>query len=261
MFTRSFPARCTPSSSTLPPISKTFADERRRREKLNELHKILRNLVPNRTRKFDRLTAVEDAIEYIKELAQRARERKPLMEQRRSKRNVVGDTDEGQDYNKKPLGLALDGHFYNNGSFINNQKVDVRVVDDVSNHQTLSEDEEHQHPAFFVQASKVLYGLQLDLQYFAGKKIGDRTSLEFRTEYPDDELIKEGESTKYSSYPIETSKRRKRNLLGVGGWVLGLGGTKSKKVNRVNSLWAGEKAKIERIKPMINPARGRHEGK
>ncbi|MFS7988587.1 putative transcription factor bHLH family [Helianthus anomalus] len=57
--------------------------EKYRRQQMNEIFFALRNLIPNPTKGLDRASVVKDAIIYINELKQTAKELKILMEWKR----------------------------------------------------------------------------------------------------------------------------------------------------------------------------------
>ncbi|KAI3930374.1 hypothetical protein MKX01_003402 [Papaver californicum] len=63
--------------------TKHFTTEKQRREQFNDKYKALSLLVPNPTKKQDRATVVQDAIEYIKELRRTVDELKILVDKKR----------------------------------------------------------------------------------------------------------------------------------------------------------------------------------
>ncbi|XP_065871578.1 transcription factor bHLH10-like isoform X2 [Euphorbia lathyris] len=169
-------------------VSKQFVNERQRRVHVKDTYQILRDLVPNPTKK-DRASIVGDAIGYIKELMRSVNELKMLVEKKRCRsgngrdRNIKRLKTEEELDSTEPGGEEA---FKNgNGSLRSSwlqrkskdSEVDVRIIDDEVTIKLVQRKRMNR----LLYVSKVLDELHLDLHHVAGGHVGDYYSFLFNT--------------------------------------------------------------------------------
>ncbi|MCO5554968.1 hypothetical protein L7F22_008508 [Adiantum nelumboides] len=160
-----------------------FLTERQRREFLNEKYQVLRSLIPNPT-KADRASIVQDAIDYVNELKQRADELKYERGVANPKRQKVvdGDLDGGGDVGdtRSPKGKQklsskskVEGGSLCSISHKTSRcgtEVDVRIFDDEA---TIKVTQHQSRRSLLLDACSVLNEAELEILHANGARIGN----------------------------------------------------------------------------------------
>ncbi|KAI3911196.1 hypothetical protein MKW92_026098 [Papaver armeniacum] len=176
--------------------TKHFTTEKQRREQFNEKYKALSLLVPNPSKKQDRATVVQDAIEYIKELRRTVDELKILVDKKRcGSRNkklkteaAAAATGDMESSTMKPATLNgntdRDQNSFNGpvrSSWLQRKsketEVDVRIIDDDVTIKLIQRSKMNN----LLLVSRIIDELELDLLHVSGGCIGDHYSFWFNT--------------------------------------------------------------------------------
>ncbi|MCO5569554.1 hypothetical protein L7F22_023269 [Adiantum nelumboides] len=160
-----------------------FLTERQRRELLNEKYQVLRSLVPNPT-KADRASIVQDAIDYVNELKQRADELKYERGVANLKRQKVvdggldGGGDVGDTRSPKGKQKLLSKSKVERGNLCTishktsrcGTEVDVRIFDDEA---TIKVTQHQSRRSLLLDACSVLNEAELEILHANGARIGN----------------------------------------------------------------------------------------
>ncbi|KAI3961669.1 hypothetical protein MKX01_030601 [Papaver californicum] len=176
--------------------TKHFTTEKQRREQFNEKYKALSLLVPNPSKKQDRATVVQDAIEYIKELRRTVDELKILVDKKRcgSRNKKLKPEDEAAaasgDMESSTMKPTLNGSTDRDQNSFNGPvrsswlqrksketEVDVRIIDDDVTIKLIQRSKMNN----LLLVSRIIDELQLDLLHVSGGCIGDHYSFWFNT--------------------------------------------------------------------------------
>ncbi|RZC69527.1 hypothetical protein C5167_035631 [Papaver somniferum] len=179
--------------------TKHFTTEKQRREQFNEKYKALSLLVPNPSKKQDRATVVQDAIEYIKELRRTVDELKILVDKKRcgSRNKKLKTEDEAAaaaaatgDMESSTMKPTSNGNADRDQNSFNGPvrsswlqrksketEVDVRIIDDDVTIKLIQRSKMNN----LLLVSRIIDELQLDLLHVSGGCIGDHYSFWFNT--------------------------------------------------------------------------------
>ncbi|KAI3952668.1 hypothetical protein MKX01_013630 [Papaver californicum] len=155
--------------------TKHFTTEKQRREQFNDKYKALSLLVPNPTKKQDRATVVQDAIEYIKELRRTVDELKILVDKKRcgsrNKKKLKTEEDmESSTMKPSDTNGPVRSSWLQRKS--KETEVDVRIIDDDVTIKLIQRSKTNN----LLLVSRIIDELDLDLLHVSGGCIGDHYS-------------------------------------------------------------------------------------